>query len=218
MSKAGAVLAAAAALCACDPAFAQTDAETSVLPRVIAHGCFDLVRDLNGCEQVTLLASETDPDLADLLVWPDRRNRDAGGPLLVVRGAVFSGPMWGQEPTLTPVAGGFILASGQSAIGRFPWSEGLTVRHDGTDFVVAAYSYGAYDRMTGATFTCDLDLVTGEWRHETVRPDPESEDAPEEVTAASGRLDTAPVRLADWSAFGAMPAPCSAASGGLYAD
>ena len=96
------------ALALVQPALAQglSGAEATLLTRVIETACFDLIEAYNGCEQVSLLTSETSPDAADLIILTDRRTDPSGAPLLVARSIVFNGPMWGMSPTLAQAGNG----------------------------------------------------------------------------------------------------------------
>jgi hypothetical protein len=148
------------------PAAAQTlsGPESDTLPRLIASACFDLIEDRNGCETVILLASETEPDTADLLVLTDRRIDPAGAPLLVARGIVFNGPLWGMSPWLEQAENGSLLVqSEQTGIGRFPWTQTLTLAWRDGEFVVAGYTRSTYDRITASSAGCDVNLLTGDY-------------------------------------------------------
>ena len=193
------------------PALTQTPSEADILPRIIATGCFDLVRDLNGCEQVTLLSSDTDPDTADLLIYPDRRTDDARGPLLVLRGVAFDGAMWGMAPALETIPAGVRLSTEQSGIGRFPWFESIDIAHDGSDFIITGYSYSTYDRALPRVFQCTVNLLTGAYRHEAEIGDAETESADPTVMEETGFVAPLHLRLVDWAGTGAAMPPCDAA-------
>lgn len=198
------------------PATAQTQSEADILPRLIDTGCFRLVDDLNGCEQVTLLESQTEPDAADLLIFPDRRTDEAEGPLLVLRGMVFNGAMWGMAPALEETADGFRLTSEQTGIGRYPWFETIDVGHDGTGFIVTRYSYSAYDRAWPRYVSCEADFLAGTYRAEWERGDPENEEADPEIHQSGGVIDAGPVPLRDWRMHSLRPAPCRTAADAAF--
>ena len=200
------------------PAQAQTAAESDVVPRLIDTGCFRLVAGLNGCEQVTLLTSQTDPDTADLLIYPDRRTNEASGPLLVLRDAVFNGAMWGMAPALEETPGGFRVRAEQSGIGRFPWFETLDVIHDGEAFVISAYSYSAYDRAWPRYLSCEVNFVTGAYRTEAERGNPEDENAEPVIAATAGTDAPARVLLRDWRVETQRPTRCSDAANAAFGN
>lgn len=198
---------------------AQTLAEAALLPRLIETICVELVEASTGCEQVTLLTSETDSDSADLMIYPDRRGDGRGDALLVVRGLVFDGAMWGMAPSLEAVPGGALrLRSEQSGIGRYPWFESLDVAHDGTAFVITRYSYSAYDRALPRSVSCEVDFLAGTARAEWERGDPETDAAMPEVHLSTARHDIAPPHLRDWNMAQARPPHCSAAIAAAFAD
>lgn len=213
------VLALALAAALAGPALAQTGPEAAIAPRIIAHECLDIREDLNGCESVLLLASETEPDGADLLIYPDRRTDDATGPLLIVRNVAFNGAMWGMAPSLGRADNGSLyLNSEQIGVGRTPWSQTLTVAWRGGRFVVAGFTYTAYDRLNGRNFSCDINMLTGDFESRLIIPDMEDNGAEEEVIRDTGRVGPMAVALADWTAFRGLPEPCATASAGLYDD
>ncbi len=197
-------------------AAAQSDPEAAVLPRLIDTGCFELVDALNGCEQVTLLVSQTAPDSADLFIYPDRRTDASQGPLLVLRSAVFNGALWGMAPVLEPISGGFRLRSEQSGIGRFPWFESIDVAHDGQSFVVTAYSFSAYDRALPRNVSCDVDFRTGDYLAELWVEDPEDEAAEPVITSERGSGTPGPRPLSSWTIDAPRPEICMRISEGLY--
>ncbi|WJY21450.1 hypothetical protein QTA57_17125 [Fontisubflavum oceani] len=193
--------------------------EAALLPRIIDHGCFDIRSDLNGCESVILLTSETDPDAADLVIYPDRRTGDATGPLLLARAVAFNGSMWGTSPSLAQADNGSLLVhSEQSGIGRAPWFQTLTIAWRDDAFVVAGFSYATYDRLTARDFHCDLNILTGDYTHELRIPEPGGDGDRDEVIADQGRGPGAHIPLTDWDVFGPLPAPCNTAIRRFYAE
>ena len=197
-------------------AMAQTPAEMDLLPRLIDTGCFDLVQEINGCEQVTLLVSETHADMADVLIYPDRRTNEAGGPMLILRGAVFNGAMWGMAPALEAVPGGVRLSAEQSGIGRYPWFESIDIAHDGAEFIVTGYSYSTYDRALPRVFQCTVNLLTGAYRHEAEIGDAEAVAADPVTMAETGLVAPQHLRLLDWAGTGTAMPPCDAARAAAF--
>lgn len=192
------------------PASAQTEAEALALPRIIDMVCIDIVEARNGCETVVLLASETEPDSADLIIVSDRRAQDPQAILAVVRNIAFSGAWFGQSPMLEISSDGMLLLhEEQIAIGRTPWSQTLTIAHDADGFVVSEQAYATYDRAVGGDFSCDVNLLTGEWSHGGERSNPETEEVTYDVSDA-GRGAGVRHALAGWSWASGLPAPCEA--------
>lgn len=210
------VLAAALVLCAGEAPAQDLDAgEAATLPRLIASGCFD-IHDSTGCETVILLESAEEADTADLVILTDRRTEPPAAPLLVVRSVAFNGAMWGMAPSLEQAPNGsLLLHSEQTGIGRYPWTQTLTLAFREGEFLVAGFSYSTYDRALGHNFGCDLNLLTGRYEATLVRvTDPDA--GTEEATDLGGR--TAPERVAvrAWDAFRPLPAPCAEAMDGFY--
>ncbi len=204
-------LAFALGLLAVTPVSAQemSEAEAQVLPRLIDSLCIDLVEGRNGCETAVLLASVEEPDAADLVIFSDRRAFDEQVTLLVVRNIAFNGPMFGQAPWLEQAENGsLLLLSEQIGIGRSPWSETLTISFRDSAFLVTGRTYSTYDRIAGGNFTCDVNLLTGDWTASAVRTNGETGDVVYE-TNPSGNMEGTRTRLADWSWDRPMPAPCS---------
>jgi hypothetical protein len=200
------------------PALAQTGAEALVLPRIIDSICLDLIPDRNGCETAVLLTSETDPDSADLIIFSDRRT-DPQEMLLVVRNVAYNGPWFGQSPFLEGEVGGpLLLREEQIGIGRSPWEQTLTIVHRDDGFLVAGQTYGTYDRISPGSFSCDVNLLTGDWTTDAFRENPETAEVYYDVSQ-TGQLEPARPSLADWSYARGLPTPCAeAASAWFYAD
>ncbi|NKX43874.1 hypothetical protein [Roseicyclus persicicus] len=200
------------------PAAAQDLAtpEAATLPRLIESACLDLAADHTGCEQAILLASGTEPDLADLIVLTDRRSDPAAAPLLVARGIAFNGAMWGMAPSLAQAENGsLLLRSEQTGIGRFPWMQTLTLAWREGRFVVAGFTWDSYDRARGGSARCDVNLLSGAFVAEASVPD--ATGAAQAVHAAEGRMEPLRIAAADWTHDALVPAPCTAAAEALFA-
>lgn len=195
-------------------AFAQsgalTETEALVLPRLIDSLCIDMVEDRIGCEQVMLLASETQPDRADLVIVSDWRDDPASVPLLIARNVAFSGSMWGMAPRLEEAPNGSLrLISEQSGIGRFPWFQTFTIAYRDERFVLAGFSYSTYDRIAGGSMSCDVNLLTGEYTVEATSVDPETEDYVQTLSE-TGQTDPRDLDVANLGTNAPFPAPCEA--------
>ncbi len=203
-------------LAAAPPAAAQTPAETAVLPRIIDTLCLDLVEALNGCETAVLLASETAPDTADLVILSDRRAAEPQTVLALVRGMAFDGPLFGQAPRLEAGPGNALrLVAEQIGIGRSPWSQALTIVHRGDGFLVAGLTYETYDRVVGGSLVCDVNLLTGDWATTAERVNMETGTVTFE-RAQTGRIAGARPPVTDWRADDPLPQPCEAALAEWY--
>lgn len=71
--------------------------------------------------------------------------------------------MYGREPELTALANGsFTITTKNDSVGRDRWRQSLTIAYRNFDFIVAGYTYSAYDTLNpdgGAE--CDLNVLTG---------------------------------------------------------
>ncbi|WP_341861904.1 hypothetical protein [Gymnodinialimonas sp. 57CJ19] len=192
------------------PATAQTSAEMEVLPRLIASACFDLVEERHGCETVVLLTSETEPDTADLLIFSDRRANAPHESLAVARNIAFNGPMFGQSPSLAQAENGSLqVIEEQIGIGRFTWTNELTIAYRDGAFVMAGQTYSTYDRIMGGSYSCDTNLLTGDWIASAERPDPdETQDAPIFDVTERGQIAGAHIALSQWNPEQSRPQPC----------
>lgn len=190
-----------------------TPSEAAILPRILDVLCLELVEALSGCETAVLLASENSPDSADLILIGDRGTSEPQAILAVVRDIAYSGPFFGQSPMLEAGPDSTLLVhEEQSAFGRTPWFQTLTIRHPSGDansgFVVTGQAYSTYDRPAGGSFSCDVDLTTGDWVAQANRVDPESGVTTSDLSTY-GRIAGSPIALEEWSSGRALPEPCA---------
>lgn len=117
----------------------------------------------DGSTDAVVLVSGIDGD-ADLVVY-DNDGYSGLTPVLVLPGVVFAGPMAGQAPQLTAHSDtSFVLSSEQSAVGRTPWTQRITIIWRDGGFVVAGYDYGFYDRLDLSHFgECSVNLLTSQF-------------------------------------------------------
>ncbi len=188
------------------------DLPLDILSRVVASDCID-VHPNPGCERITLLQS--DASAADLIILPDVRNNPPYEPLLVDLDAVFSSGFGPDAPDIVASAmGGFSLTSAQSDQGRHPWSQSLTILwHEGT-FVVAHFSFSAYDRADGSSYACDVDLMSGDYATSVTKV---IDSGDERVTEDAGQIEPMLVPLSDWTMDITGPDVCQSASESFYA-
>ena len=140
-------------------------AEKAVLPRILSAVSIELLDEYNGAERAVLMTGanpdEPSADLAIMAGVPDKR---AGEILFTVRGIAFSGPMSGQTPYLERASNGSLLIqSMQTAIGRSPWEETLTVAARNGAILVAGFTRNSWDRISSAGSLCDWNLLSGKW-------------------------------------------------------
>lgn len=195
------------------PAAAQdlSVSEWATLPRVLDATCVELVADSAGCEMVFLLASEGLPEEADLVILPNSATEGPPEPLEVARGVAYAGRFFGQRPELAVSRDGrLILREEQTAIGRTPWTQDISIAHQGGAFVVVAQSWSAYDRPAGGGFSCVVEYDDRRWQVTADRVNPESGETTYDVSE-SGRLAPAWPILGRWRRDRPLPAPCAEA-------
>ena len=140
------------------PAIAGNDATDS--PDIIS----DIKGDLNGdgtTDRAALITS-IDTDQVNLVI----DFADATGtlhPVMLKKAIAWSGAMAGTKPSLEQRKNGsLVVTSGNQAIGRNRWQQQLTIAYRNEQFVVAGYTYDAYDTLDQAYhFSCDINLLTG---------------------------------------------------------
>ncbi|MEX3014871.1 hypothetical protein [Gymnodinialimonas hymeniacidonis] len=206
-------LALAAVLLAAAPALSQelTEAEAQVLPRLIDSLCIDLIDARNGCETAVLLASEEEPDAADLVIFSDRRAHDPQSILAVVRNIAFNGPMFGQAPWLEAAENGsLLLQSEQIGIGRNPWSRTLTIAFRDDALLIAGFTHATYDRLDASVFRCDVNILTGAWEVFAERSGEDPEGPLLYQSEETGNIEPETIALVAWDWNTPMPEPCSA--------
>lgn len=71
--------------------------------------------------------------------------------------------VYGQEAGVAALANGSIVVTSQnSAIGRNRWEQRVTIAYRSSQFVVAGYTYSAYDTLDpNHSESCDLNVLTG---------------------------------------------------------
>ena len=76
---------------------------------------------------------------------------------------VWSGSLWGSTPSLKVTSAGSLqVVSQNQAIGRNRWIQTLTIAYRNNEFLVAGYTYNAYDTLDpNAGISCDVNLLTG---------------------------------------------------------
>lgn len=113
-------------------------------------------------DRAILLASETETDQADLLVYLSN-SPNSMKLAISKKGIAWQGAMWGTQPTLE-LSGknGLAIISANDAIGRNRWQQKLTIAYRNKVFVVGGYTYEDRDTLDlDAGSTCDVNFFTG---------------------------------------------------------
>ena len=116
-------------------------------------------------DRLVLVAGE--PSEADLYVYLDLPDNPAEQarikPALIKRNVAFSGPMFGQAPSLTVNAkGSLVLTSMNEAIGRDKWTEKVTIAWRKDLLAVVGITYQMHDGLDPkGGGSCDLNLLSG---------------------------------------------------------
>lgn len=114
-------------------------------------------------DRAVLTVSAEDVISADLYLYLSDSEKDDLLLALHKKNIAWRGAMWGTQPSLSlNERGSLRVKSGNEAIGRNRWVETLTIAYREQHFVVAGYSYESYDTLELDTFTCDLNLLTGD--------------------------------------------------------
>ncbi|ABD55658.1 hypothetical protein [Jannaschia sp. CCS1] len=206
------------------PAQAQTS-EDDAFPRLIDSLCLDLIEDRRGCETAVLVVSDEYEDTADLFVLShdlsddlsDGRAIEPQDIVLVVHEVAYSGEHLGQSAGLArSPSGALLIQEEQTAVGRTPWIQLLTVIHRDDRLLVERQTYSTYDRAIGGGLSCDMNFLTGDWLVNADRVVPETGVVIYDVSD-SGQIAGTRLALADWSVDRGLPAPCEAALDAWFA-
>ena len=186
------------------------NSETRALSRLIDSDCAQLLASSIGCERVMLLLNVDDPETADLLIFPDHRADDYTVPLLVARGIAFNGQAFGAAPYFRISEKDKLqLVSGNIGTGRSPWEQALNIAWNGQAFVIAGFQYSTHDRISSASFDCNLNLLSGEYSVEIYGEAEDREAGPKIIFSESGDSPALQILLADWHAFRGLPEICA---------
>ena len=114
-------------------------------------------------DRALLIASETEPDQADLLVYLSE-STDNMRLAVSKKNIAWRGAMWGTQPALELTGrGSLVIIAANEAIGRNRWTRKLTVVYRDKSFVVVGYTYTERDTLApGSSSSCDINLLTGE--------------------------------------------------------
>lgn len=169
-----------------------TPIEARMLGRILDTDCI-YISGTTECERLVLLRSETHTDTADLIILSSERET----PPIVIRDVVYSGHLADSFPFIEyRETGGFVLRSEQTGHGPHPWMQSLMVVPINGTLVVAEYEFYSFDRIQNDIYSCDINLLSGEFSSEAVLFDPGSD-----FETIHWRGDTGPalnIALADW--------------------
>jgi hypothetical protein len=135
-------------------------------------------------DRAILLASEAEPDQADLLLYLSESS-DIMRLAASKKNIAWRGAMWGTQPTLESTGrGSLIITSANEAVGRNRWTRKITVVYRNKAFSVAGYTYSEHDTLApGSSTNCDINYLTGKGVRNT----------------KSFRTSAGAVALSDWS-------------------
>ncbi|EKF20490.1 hypothetical protein [Nitratireductor pacificus] len=173
------------------------DGETAVLSQVLSATSIDLIDEHSGAERVVLMTG-TNPDAstADLAITTGVPHRGTEKIVLIVRDIAFAGPMSGQIPYLERAPNGSLLIqSMQTAVGRSPWEETLTLAKRDGAIVVAGFTRNSWDRISATGSSCDWNLLSGNWELSYQVPVEGSDEV--RSVRKSGRKEER-IQIADW--------------------
>jgi hypothetical protein len=113
-------------------------------------------------DRAILIASETESDQADLLIYLS----DSPGTMRLAaskKNIAWRGAMWGTQPALESTGrGSLAIISANDAIGRNRWNQKLTVVYRNKAFAVAGYTYSDRDTLEpDVSSRCDVNFLTG---------------------------------------------------------
>ena len=148
--------------------------------------------DDGGMDRAILVAPDNEDDDVGLYIY--LQDDDNSSQLELYKpNLVWSGAMWGNMPSLSVTSSGSLQVLSQNqAIGRSRWSQKLTVAYRNNHFVVAGYTYDAYDTLDlNAGLNCDVNLLTGKGVKNKI----------------SFRIAKQNIKLADWTEE-SVPEPC----------
>jgi hypothetical protein len=131
--------------------------------RVVAMASGDWDKD--GAADLVLVARPDDDSSEDngLYVYLAKAGENRLTLALALPNSVWGNyTLYGQEPELSALANGsFTLTTKNDAVGRDRWRQSLTIAYRNFDFIVAGYTYSAYDTIDNGTRDCDLNVLTG---------------------------------------------------------
>lgn len=195
-----------------DPVLAVSEQDRSLLVGLITSTCID-VHPLDGCEVVALLQNTDDLQATDLIVLANVASGHTDGPLLMASKASYIGTGDGGAPFIGDAHRlDFIVNSKETDIGRRPWFNELRIGWRDDKFVVAGQTLSSYDRATGQSFYCAVNLEFGSYL--ITVDDPEA--TPQTIWEQAGESVFDPISLdTEWAYLG-LPSVCDEAANVYY--
>lgn len=154
--------------------------------------------DQDDLAEFAMLAAPASDGGVDATLFIYRSTMDGWSAVVVVDAIAWAGAFAGTTPFLRPgPADGFQIVSENMSVGRNRWRQAITVVHRDGAYIVAGYTYDAYDTLDpDAARSCDVNFLTG--RAEV-----------DGVIRRAGSRDR-PLRLSEWSAYSERPEICGA--------
>lgn len=142
--------------------FASTPSNQLIDPAKVVGFIAGDWNDDGGKDHAILVGPNNEDDDVGLYVFLED-NRNSPELALFKSNLAWSGAMWGNTPSLAiNKAGSLQVISQNQAIGRNRWSKTLTIAYRNNDFVVAGYTFEAYDTLDpDYSLSCDVNLLTG---------------------------------------------------------
>jgi hypothetical protein len=114
-------------------------------------------------DRAVLALSESDPDETELFIYLSNTLENSLRLAVYRKNIAWAGGLWGTLPSLeTNKKGSLIVTSTNDSIGRNRWTQKLTIIYKNNMFVVAGYTYVAYDTLDPKyRLNCDVNLLTG---------------------------------------------------------
>lgn len=114
-------------------------------------------------DRSVLVLSESDPSETELFIYLSDPSEKRLKLAVHKKNIAWVGSLWGTLPSLeTNKKGSLVITSANDSIGRNRWIHKLTVAYRNNVFVVAGYTYVAYDTLDPKyKLDCDVNLLTG---------------------------------------------------------
>ena len=114
-------------------------------------------------DRAVLVISEEDEIATDLYLYLSDFEIKDMQLALHKKDIAWRGILWGTQPSLgLNEKGSLLIESKNEAIGRNRWFQTLTIAYRNNDFIVAGFSYNAYDTLDiDYLLECDINLLTG---------------------------------------------------------
>ncbi|WP_020560053.1 hypothetical protein [Thiofilum flexile] len=118
----------------------------------------------DGSMDRAVLVNNRETDQADLYLYLGGEVANDFKLAILKKDIAWVGSMWGTLPSLELSGKNSLLVkSANEAIGRNRWNQTITLAYRNNNFVVAGFTYNAYDTLepNAAGTQCDINLLTG---------------------------------------------------------